>query len=79
MNPWAALAPLLKSLVDVVSKALLGLFILRQGEKNQQLADLQKEEQDAKDANKDHATIASMSNSELADILRGAKHPSKSD
>ncbi len=79
MNPWAALAPLLKNLVDVVSKALLGFFLIRQGEKNQQLADLKKEEDNARNANKDHAAIDGMPDDELRGILQDCRPGCKCD
>jgi len=70
---WAAIAPLLGSLWNGLTKLFLGLWLVKAGKDKQQLSDYKEEEKQIEKSKKIANGIDDMSDDELRKLLRDPK------
>lgn len=73
MGWFNLIAPFFQPIWESMSKIFMGIFLIRQGKKDQQLEDLKQEKKATDAAAKTKASVKSMSDDDLAAILRVPK------
>lgn len=79
MNIISILAPIINGIISKISNLLMGLFLVKTGEKQQQLEDFKNEDKQIKKSKTISEGINAMPDSELRDLMRNSAKRKKDE